>query len=143
MRASRFITCTLLAAALGGCSTGSAEQPQAYGIDSRSDDIEQPSTDAMWRTGRGDRVVLRGRVEDVTRLSARPPYDHLLVHLRLPDGRGHIIDLGPEAALTDLQISTGDRLTAEGRMDQSSGRWVLHAERIELDARWHSVPHGF
>ena len=139
MSAHKALLCMLLAATLSGCSTGGSEPHQTYGIDTGVD-ASQTEIDPMWRTGAGERVILRGRVEDVTRTSVRPPYDHVLVHLRLPDGRGHIIDIGPEAALPDLRISTGDRITADGRMDQSHGRWVLVAERIEIDERWHSIP---
>jgi len=142
MRAHQIILGSLVAAALTGClSTDGQSDPslEIYAIETRRP-TQHASSDGTWSTGPSERIVLRGRVEDIMRNTSQPPYHHLLVHLRLPDGRVQIIDLGPERNLPNLRIDTGVPLTAHGRMGQSHGRWVLTAERLEIDGQWHAIP---
>ena len=61
--------------------------------------------------------------------------EHLVVLLRTDRRRLAIVDLGPVRQISDARISSGDRLSANGRVARVGDRYTLMADQIRKDGR--------
>lgn len=82
---------------------------------------------------RSERII-QGTIQRVRAVPVRgADYRAMLVTLRCRDGQQMLVDLGPTTGLRDVDLRTGDRISARGRVFQRGNLDVLLASRAWVD----------
>ncbi len=100
----------------------------------RSDYNRNDRTTASNRSNREWDQTLRGEVASFERVRAGQT-QHTLVRITLDNGRSELVDLGANASLSRLDLSSGDQISVRGRDGQVADRSVLVAKQIRVDGR--------
>lgn len=105
---------------------------QSVEVDGRN--IRVSRQESRSSTSRRQQTSFTGRVEDTHRISLRGEQkEHNLVRITTTDGQSHIVNLGPDKRLTDLNARQGDRIRVEGRRGKIDGRSVVMATSVSVD----------
>lgn len=81
---------------------------------------------------------ISGTVEQVRRAKVEGR-DHLIARLQMQNNRDVLVDLGPDAQLTDFDISEGDEVSIRGRRSTIDGRSVLIANRLSVNGESQNI----
>lgn len=96
---------------------------------------QQPQEPRMQSAAYGDQREIEGRITSKEQLKIGNSQPYTLVKVRTSRGEEHLVNLGPQQQLRDLNIEQGDTITVKARGIQLLGETMYIADEIEADGR--------
>ncbi len=103
---------------------------------------KQPDIRNQQGNNSGESVVTRsGTLKDVARvqLDDEKQDKNLIVRLEMKDGRSCVVDLGPNTAMQDLDLSKGDIVWIKGEKCERNGKSLIVADKLRIDGKRQNI----
>lgn len=96
---------------------------------------QQQQQPRMQSTAYGDEREIEGRITSKEQLKIGDSQPYTLVKIRTNQGQEHLVNLGPQQQLRDLNIEQGNTITVKARGIQLLGETMYIADEVEADGR--------
>jgi hypothetical protein len=108
---------------------------QAGSQDTGRGTMQQRQQPRMQSAAYGARREIEGRIISKEQLRIGDSEPYTLVKVRTDEGEEHLVNLGPQQQLRDLNIEQGDTITVKARGIELLGETMYLADEVEADGR--------